>query len=75
MLGEHLSNSLAAFKHVDGVDFSARYIQHGVQLQNNENVRYTVKNEGEIVEFKEVSLDKLSLAPNSNRWHYSFQPR
>ncbi len=52
-----------AFKHVDGVDFSARYIQHGVQLQNNENVRYTVKNEGEIVEFKEVSLAKLSLAP------------
>jgi len=55
----------ASFKHVDGVDFSARYIQHGVQLQNNENVRYTVKNEGEIVEFKEISLDKLSLAPTA----------
>lgn len=54
----------AAFKHVDGVDFSARYIQHGVQLQNNENVRYTVKNEGEIVEFKEISLATLSLTPS-----------
>ncbi|WP_426359821.1 5-histidylcysteine sulfoxide synthase [Pseudocolwellia sp. HL-MZ19] len=55
-----------AFKHVDGVDFSARYIQHGVQLQNNENVRYTVKNEGEIVEFKEISLAKLSLTPSAD---------
>ena len=59
------------FKHVDGVDFSARYIQHGVQLQNNENVRYTLKNEGDITEFKEVSLAKLGIEKSSNTIHFS----
>jgi len=49
------------FKHIDGVDFSARYIQHAVQLQNNERVRYTLKNEGDIVQFKETSLDDVNV--------------
>lgn len=61
----------AAFKQVDGVDFSARYIQHGVQLQNNRSVRYTLKNEGDIVEFKETSLAELALETSTENVHFS----
>ena len=50
-----------AFEHIDAVDFSARYIQHGVRLQQGNSVRYTCDNEGDIVDFKEVSLSGLGL--------------
>ncbi len=59
------------FKHIDSVDFSARYIQHGVQLQNNDVVRYTLKQEGDIVEFKEFSLSKLPTLININNINFS----
>ena len=55
-----------AFEHIDSVDFSAHYIQHGVQLQNEGSVRYTLKNEGDIVEFKEISLNNLDINPLKN---------
>jgi len=51
----------SVFDYVDGVDFSARFIQKGVQLQNAERVRYTIENEGDIVDFKELSLETLGL--------------
>ena len=54
------------FNEIDAVDFTARYIQHGVQLQNSENVRYITKNEGDIVDFNEVSLEKLDLIAAKN---------
>lgn len=54
------------FEHIDGVDFSARYIQHGVQLQNGKSVRYESINEGEIVDFNEISLNQLNLVPAKN---------
>ncbi|MDT0603048.1 5-histidylcysteine sulfoxide synthase [Thalassotalea castellviae] len=46
----------AMFDHIDAVDFSARFIQYGVKLQNNENVRYQSIVEGDIVNFNEVAL-------------------
>jgi 5-histidylcysteine sulfoxide synthase/putative 4-mercaptohistidine N1-methyltranferase len=48
------------FEHVDGVDFSARYIQHCVQLQQNKAVRYSSVAEGEVTHFHEVTLDSLN---------------
>ena len=59
------------FKHVDGVDFSARYIQHGVQLQKGDLVRYTVKNEGDIVDFKELSLISFPDLVNTRNINFS----
>jgi len=56
----------ANFDQIDAVDFTARYIQHGVQLQNSENVRYITKNEGEIVDFHEVNLEQLDLLSAKN---------
>lgn len=49
----------AIFDQVDGVDFSARFIQHAVKLQQGDAVRYSLENEGEIVDFNEVTLAQI----------------
>jgi len=58
------------FNHVDGVDFSASIIQHGVKLQNNKRVKYVIEQEGEIVDFKEVELSSLALSESAS--HVNF---
>ncbi|THF62183.1 5-histidylcysteine sulfoxide synthase [Pseudothauera rhizosphaerae] len=50
------------FEAVEGVDFSARFIQTGVQLQDNGVLRYTLLDEGELVSYRERRLDALGLA-------------
>lgn len=47
------------FDHVDGIDFSARFIQHGFQLKETGYARFAIPTEGELVEFKAVSLTAL----------------
>ena len=59
------------FEHIDGVDFSARYIQHGVKLQSGQSVRYVTKNEGEILDFHEVSLDSVGMNGLGENIHFS----
>jgi len=54
------------FEQVDGVDFSARYIRHGVNLQQGKSVRYLLENEGDIVDFHEVSLLDVDLPCSEN---------
>ncbi|WP_286262864.1 5-histidylcysteine sulfoxide synthase [Thalassotalea atypica] len=49
------------FDAIDAVDFSARLIQHGVQLQQDKAVRYQLIAEGELVDYKEVQLNRLDL--------------
>ncbi|WDE08117.1 5-histidylcysteine sulfoxide synthase [Thalassomonas viridans] len=56
-----------AFDHIDAVDFSARYIQHGVRLQQGQSVRYTCENEGDIVDFKEIFLSNLGLEQGKDK--------
>ena len=63
MLAQH-------FEQVDAVDFSARYIQHCVNLQQGKAVRYLLENEGDIVDFHEVSLQEVDL-PCSQNIHFS----
>ncbi|MDO6507159.1 5-histidylcysteine sulfoxide synthase [Colwellia sp. 4_MG-2023] len=58
------------FNQVDSVDFSARYIRHGVSLQQGNAVRYCLENEGDIVDYYEVSLKSLGL-PSHNNIHFS----
>ncbi|WP_417616269.1 5-histidylcysteine sulfoxide synthase [Oceanisphaera sp.] len=50
------------FDQVDGIDFSARFIQHGFQLKETGHTRYAIPVEGDLVEFKEVSLQALGYA-------------
>jgi 5-histidylcysteine sulfoxide synthase/putative 4-mercaptohistidine N1-methyltranferase len=54
------------FKQVDAVDFSARYIRHGVNLQQGNSVRYRLENEGDIVDYFEVSLKDIGLSASDN---------
>ncbi len=51
-----------SFEHVDGIDFSARFIQSGVRLQAGGEVHYEVPTEGELTVARSVSLAKLGLA-------------
>ncbi|MFT5636265.1 MAG: 5-histidylcysteine sulfoxide synthase/putative 4-mercaptohistidine N1-methyltransferase [Cognaticolwellia sp.] len=49
------------FQHIDAVDFSARTIQYGVQLQTGASVRYTNTIEGNICQYNEITLaDKVN---------------
>ena len=59
------------FQKVDGVDFSARFVQQGVQLQGHNRLRYIVPFEGDIVEYREVLLDKLGYSEVKDRVDFS----
>ncbi|MFK8082340.1 MAG: 5-histidylcysteine sulfoxide synthase [Granulosicoccus sp.] len=50
------------FDHVDALDFSARLIQAPSQLQATGLQRYAIQDEGDIVSYKEVSLEQLGYA-------------
>jgi len=49
------------FEHVTGVDFSARFINLGVQLAEQGSMRYTLVDEGELVSYKTRRLADLGL--------------
>ncbi|GAA3721969.1 5-histidylcysteine sulfoxide synthase [Oceanisphaera sediminis] len=55
------------FAQVDGIDFSARFIQHGFQLKESGQTRFAIPTEGELVEFKETSLEELGYAGLADR--------
>ena len=54
------------FNQINAVDFSARYIRHGVHLQQGKSVRYTMENEGDIIDFYEVNLRDVNLPCSKN---------
>lgn len=49
------------FDVVTGIDFSARFVGQGIHLANNETLRYTLTDEGELVHYKSRSLADLGL--------------
>ncbi len=55
------------FDHVDALDFSARFIQSGVRLQDGGEVLYEVPTEGELTTNRTVSLDRLGLVESGPR--------
>ena len=59
-----------AFEHVDAIDFSARFIQSGVRLQEGGEIHYEVPTEGELTVARSVSLEKLGLG--ALRTHVAF---
>lgn len=50
------------FEQVDGIDFTARHIQHALQLKEHGQIRYALETEGDLQQFHEVSLEDLGLA-------------
>jgi 5-histidylcysteine sulfoxide synthase/putative 4-mercaptohistidine N1-methyltranferase len=59
------------FDHVDGIDFSARFIQSAFQLKENGQVRYTIPTEGNLVDYQEKTLKELDLADLSSQIEFS----
>lgn len=55
------------FDQVTGVDFSARFINLGVQLASGDPLRYTLADEGELVSYKSHSLADLGLADTKDK--------
>ena len=55
------------FAHVDAVDFSARFIQSGVRLQQGDEVLYEIPTEGELTTGRAISLDRLGLTEAGKR--------
>jgi 5-histidylcysteine sulfoxide synthase/putative 4-mercaptohistidine N1-methyltranferase len=55
------------FAHVDAIDFSARFIQSGVRLQEGGDVLYEVPTEGELMLPRTVSLERLGLVGSGDR--------
>ncbi|MDF7807537.1 5-histidylcysteine sulfoxide synthase [Pontiellaceae bacterium B12219] len=49
------------FESVDALDFSARFVQVGVQMQEKGRIRYERAEEGELVTFQERTLGELGL--------------
>ena len=59
------------FQRVDGIDFSARFIQSGVRLQQGGEVHYEVPTEGELTVARSVSLGRLGLDGTADRVAFS----
>ncbi|WP_293749769.1 5-histidylcysteine sulfoxide synthase [uncultured Paraglaciecola sp.] len=47
--------------HVDGIDFTARHIQHCLNLKDQGQLRYAMPTQGDIFDFHEVTLNTLGF--------------
>lgn len=54
------------FDQLIGIDFSTRFIQMAIQLQEKGFIRYITKDEGELLHYKDVQLSKLGLTKTDN---------
>ncbi|MCG7495479.1 5-histidylcysteine sulfoxide synthase [Vibrio sp. Of7-15] len=59
------------FEHVDAIDFSARFIQQAYALSEQGEKRYTICTEGELVEFKSVSLQQFGYQHCASKIDFS----
>lgn len=50
------------FAQVDGIDFTARHVQHCLQLKEQGQIRYTMAHEGELEDFCEVNLADMGFS-------------
>ena len=61
------------FDHVDALDFSARFIQVGVQMQQQGRILYERTEEGDLVTFQERTLAALGLVGDGSNIHFMQQ--
>lgn len=59
------------FAKVDAIDFSARFIQQAYALVEQGERRYTIPTEGDLVEFKSVSLDQFGYQEVKHKIHFA----
>ncbi|MGL4447612.1 MAG: putative 4-mercaptohistidine N1-methyltransferase, partial [Shewanella sp.] len=58
------------FDHVDGIDFSARFIQQAYALTEQGEKRYTIRTEGDLVEFKCANLGQLGYSAVASKVNF-----
>ncbi|RWX55763.1 5-histidylcysteine sulfoxide synthase [Photobacterium chitinilyticum] len=58
------------FDHVDGIDFSARFIQQACNLTEHGEKRYTIRTEGDLVEFKSITLAQFSYIEDAKKINF-----
>ena len=58
------------FDHVDAIDFSARLIQVPSKLQSTGIQRYAIQDEGDIVSYKEITLDEFGYQQIKDRVNF-----
>lgn len=56
-----------SFEDITAIDFSARFIRMPIQLQQKGFMRYIVKDEGELVFYREIVLSELGLSRNVDK--------
>ena len=54
------------YESVTGLDFSARFINLAHRLQTEGKLRYTIPDEGELVSYREHTLEEFGLAENAS---------
>lgn len=60
------------FQHVDGVDFSARFIDIAETLAKQNNFRYAITSEGDLIDYREAKLSDCQLNPDlAEKIHFS----
>jgi 5-histidylcysteine sulfoxide synthase/putative 4-mercaptohistidine N1-methyltranferase len=57
--------------HVDGIDFTARHIQHCLDLKEQGQLRYAMPTQGEIFDFHEVTLENLGFKQSPSNLHFA----
>lgn len=58
------------FDEVDGLDFSARFIAAAAELQHTGLKRYVVREEGELLGYREIQLKQFDLADVADRCQF-----
>lgn len=56
-----------SFDEVEGIDFSARFVQVGTKLKEEGSIAFTVKEEGDIVSHKKVSIEDFGYEAIKNK--------
>jgi len=57
--------------HIDAIDFTARNIQHAFVLQEQGETRYTLKHEGEVVDFKDINIKQTDYWQCKDKINFS----
>lgn len=58
------------FDHVDGLDFSARFIQQACTFIEQGEKRYAIRTEGDLVEFKSITLGELNYTDIASKVNF-----
>ena len=56
-----------AFDEVTGVDYTARFIQSATQIKEQGSLNFSIPIEGELLEYKQVTLESLNLTQEASR--------